>query len=431
MLRILDLKNIFRALRNRNYRLFFTGQSLSLVGTWMQQIALSWLVYRMTHSAFLLGVVGFAAQAPTFFLSPLAGIIADRYPKRRALVATQALSMFQAFVLTFLIVSGQITVGHIIALSVFLGIVNGFDMPIRQAFTIEMVDTKDDLGNAIALNSSIVNLARLIGPSVAGILIATVGEGVCFLINALSYIPVIVCLGAMRIFAKEVKEKSLDVVKEFKEGVFYAVRSVPIRHILFLLVIVNFLGTPYQIFMPIFAREIFLGGPQTLSLLVAMAGAGALAGAVYLASRKSVVGLGRVIALSSGLFGLGLVLFSFSRILWFSLAVVFLSGFFMMVLMAASNTILQTICEENMRGRIMSFYAMAFMGTVPFGNLLAGSVASTIGAPLTLCLGGICCVLGSLGFASQLAAVRKAIRPIYIQKGIIPQVVQGIQSASG
>jgi MFS family permease len=426
-----DFKNIFRALKNRNYRLFFTGQSLSLVGTWMQQIALSWLVYRMTHSAFLLGVVGFAGQVPTFFLSPLAGIIADRYPKRRALVITQILSMLQASLLTFLVLSNQIVIWHIITLSVFLGMVNGFDMSIRQAFTIEMVDNKEDLSNAIALNSSIVNLARLIGPSIAGILIATVGEGICFLINALSYGPVIVCLLAMRITSREMDDKGFDFLVEFKEGFLYALNSVPIRHILFLLGIVSFLGTPYQVLMPIFARDIFLGGPQTLSLLVAMAGAGALTGAFYLASRKSIVGLGKMIALSSGMFGLGLIVFSFSRVFWFSLSIVFMAGFFMMVQMAASNTILQTISEEDKRGRVMSFYAMAFMGTVPFGSLMAGILASKIGAPLTLCLGGICCLLGSLGFTSKLAILRKTTHPIYIQKGIIPQVAQGIQSASG
>ncbi len=426
-----DVMNIFRSLRNRNYRLFFIGQSLSLVGTWMQQIALSWLVYRMTHSPFLLGVVGFAGQAPTFFLSPLAGILADRYSKRRALIMTQVCSMLQASLLAFLVLSNQIVIWQIIVLSIFLGIVNGFDMSIRQAFTIEMVDNKEDLGNAIALNSSIVNLARLVGPSIAGILIATVGEGVCFLINALSYGPVIFCLWAMRIIPQEAKPKKFNFVTEFKEGFSYVSESLPIRHILLLLGIVSFLGTPYQILMPIFARDIFLGGPQTLSLLVAMAGAGALTGAVYLASRKSIVGLGKMIAISSGMFGLGLIIFSFSRILWFSLSIVFMAGFFMMVQMAASNTILQTISEEDKRGRVMSFYTMSFMGMVPFGSLTAGSLASKIGAPLTLCLGGICCILGSLGFASKFSILRKIIRPIYVKKGIIPELAQGIQSASG
>jgi len=426
-----DFKNIFRALRNRNYRLFFTGQSLSLIGTWMQQIALSWLVYRMTNSPFLLGVVGFAGQVPAFFLSPVAGIIADRYPKRSALVITQALSMLQASSLAFLVLSDQIVVWHIIALSVVLGIVNGFDMSIRQAFTIEMVDNKEDLSNAIALNSSIVNLARLVGPSIAGILIATVGEGLCFLVNAVSYGPVIFCLLAMHVRLSSIPHKRSHFLAELRTGFAYVIKFSPIRHILFLLGIVSFLGTPYQVLMPIFARDIFLGGPQTLSLLVAMAGAGALTGAVYLASRKSIVGLGKMIAVSSGMFGLGLMIFSFSHIFWFSLGVVFMAGFFMMVQMAASNTILQTISDEDKRGRVMSFYTMAFMGMVPFGSLAAGSLAAKIGAPWTLCLGGLCCMLGAVGFARQLPGVRKVIRPIYIKKGIIPEVVQGIQSASG
>jgi len=426
-----DFKNIFRALRNRNYRLFFTGQSLSLIGTWMQQIALSWLVYRMTNSPFLLGVVGFAGQVPAFFLSPVAGIIADRYPKRSALVITQALSMLQASSLAFLVLSDQIVVWHIIALSVVLGIVNGFDMSIRQAFTIEMVDNKEDLSNAIALNSSIVNLARLVGPSIAGILIATVGEGLCFLVNAVSYGPVIFCLLAMHVRLSSIPHKRSHFLAELRTGFAYVIKFSPIRHILFLLGIVSFLGTPYQVLMPIFARDIFLGGPQTLSLLVAMAGAGALTGAVYLASRKSIVGLGKMIAVSSGMFGLGLMIFSFSHIFWFSLGVVFMAGFFMMVQMAASNTILQTISDEDKRGRVMSFYTMAFMGMVPFGSLAAGSLAAKIGAPWTLCLGGLCCMLGAVGFARQLPGVRKVIRPIYIKKGIIPEVAQGIQSASG
>ncbi|MFA6378886.1 MAG: MFS transporter [Candidatus Omnitrophota bacterium] len=428
---MLDFRNIFRALRNRNYRLFFTGQSLSLVGTWMQQIALSWLVYRMTHSPLLLGVVGFAGQVPAFFISPVAGIIADRYPKRKALVLTQALSMLQASLLAFLVLSNQIAIWHIVVLSIFLGIVNGFDMSIRQAFTIEMVDNKEDLSNAIALNSSIVNLARLIGPSIAGILIATVGEGLCFLVNALSYGPVVFCLLAMQIRPSNAQHKRFNFLTELRTGFVYVTHFAPIWHILLLLGIVSFLGTPYQILMPIFARDIFLGGPQTLSLLVAMAGAGALTGAVYLASRKSIVGLGKMIAISSGMFGVGLVAFSFSRVFWFSLSIVFMAGFFMMVQMAASNTILQTISDEDKRGRVMSFYAMAFMGMVPFGSLVAGSLASKIGAPWTLCLGGACCILGSLGFAMKLPELRKIIRPIYVKKGIIPEVVQGIQSASG
>ncbi len=339
--------------------------------------------------------------------------------------------MLQASLLAFLVLSDQIVVWQIVVLSVFLGVINGFDMSIRQAFTIEMVDKKDDLSNAIALNSSMVNLARLIGPSAAGILIATVGEGLCFLINAISYGPVLYCLLSMKMHASMTYHKGSHFLLELKTGFAYVIRSSPMRHILFLLGIVSFLGTPYQILMPIFARDIFLGGPQTLSWLVAVAGAGALTGAVYLASRKSIVGLGRIIGVTSGMFGAGLVIFSFSRVFWFSLMVVYAAGFSLMVQMAASNTILQTISDEDKRGRVMSFYTMAFMGMVPFGSLTAGALAEKIGAPWTLCLGGLCCVAASAGFFMQLPDLRRSIRSIYVKKGIIPEVAQGIQSASG
>lgn len=426
----LDFKGIFRALRNRNYRLFFFGQSISLIGSWMQQIALSWLVYRMTNSAFLLGLVGFISQMPAFFTSPFAGILADRYPHRKALIVTQSLLLVQAALLAFLVLSDRITVNQIILLSAFFGLVNGFDIPIRQAFTIEMVDKKEDLGNAIALNSSIFNVARLIGPSVAGVLIATVGEGICFLINAFSSIPVIVSFAAMKIHKKEFKHGPLKLMHELKEGFSYVFHFPPLRHILLLLSLVSFLGTPYQILMPIFAKDIFHGGPETLSWLVAAAGVGALIGAVYLASRKSVVGLSKIIAVSSGLFGLGLIIFALSRVLWFSLFIVLISGFFMLIHMASSNTILQTIAEDDKRGRVMSFYAMAFMGTMPFGSLLAGYLASKIGAPYTLLIGGVCCIAGSFGFSKQLKSLRAAVHPIYVRKGIIPEVAKGLQSAS-
>ena len=430
LLKVLDLKVIFRALRNRNYRLFFTGQSISLIGTWMQQIALSWLVYRMTNSALLLGVVGFASQIPTFFTSPFAGILADRYPHRQALFITQSLSLIQASVLAFLVLTNMITVWQIIVLSVFSGMINGFDISIRQAFVIETVDNKEDLSNAIALNSSIVNSSRLIGSAIAGVLIVAVGEGLCFLINAFSYIPVIFSLWAMKIRKKEVRKDHFNLGRELKEGIVYVFNFSPIRHILFLLGLVSFLGTPYQVLMPIFAKDIFHGGPQALSFLVAAAGAGALTGAIYLANRKSVVGLSKLIAISSGMFGLGLIVFSLSRVFWFSLGIVFISGFFMMVQMASSNTILQIIAEEDKRGRVMSFYTMAFMGTVPFGSLLAGFLASKIGAPHTLLIGGFCCIIGSFGFVRQRKALKAAVHPIYVKKGIIPEVATGLQSAS-
>ncbi|MBF0479534.1 MAG: MFS transporter [Candidatus Omnitrophica bacterium] len=410
---------LFRALANRNYRLFFTGQGISLVGTWMQQVAMAWMIYRMSNSAFLLGVVGFAGQIPGFFLTPFAGILADRHDRRKMLVVTQALSMLQASILTVLVFTKQIEIWHIFVLSAFMGIINSFDIPIRQSFTIDMIEKKEDLGNAIALNSSLFNIARLIGPLAAGILIAVAGEGVCFLLNALSYLAVIASLQLMTTTPKEKKASHPHIFHELKEGFVYAFGFMPIRVILLALAMVSLWGTPAQILMPIFAKDIFHGGPQTLGILAAMAGCGALTGAFYLAQRKSVLGLGRVIFVSTLLFGFSVILFSFSRIFWLSLICIFCCGIGMMVQMAACNTILQTIVEENKRGRVMSMFTLAFMGTVPFGSLIGGSLAHTIGAPLTLTFGGVCCILGGLLFARMLPRLKKEIRPIYIEKGII------------
>ena len=424
-------KVIFRALRHRNYRLFFCGQSISLVGTWMQQVAVAWLVYRMTNSPLLLGVVGFVGQIPTFLFSPFAGVFADRHNRRNMLVITQTLALIQAAVLCFLIFTKHIQIWQIIVLSASLGIINSFDIPIRQAFTVEMIEDRQDLSNAIALNSSMVNAARLIGPSLAGILIASVGEGMCFLLNAISYIPVIASLMAMKINKVNLRSNHRNVFKELKEGFSYALDFYPIKIILVLLALVSLMGVPYQILMPVFARDIFHGGPHTLGFLVAMSGIGALAGAIYLAARKTVLGLSKIIALTAGAFGVCIIAFSLSRVLWISMLILLFSGFTMMVQMAASNTVLQTIVDEDKRGRVMSFYTMSFMGMVPFGSLLAGSLATKIGAPHTLMFGGFFCIIGAFIFSLKLPSIREKIRPIYAKKGIIPEVAKGIQSASG
>lgn len=421
-----SFKNIFRSLQNRNYRLFFIGQNISLTGTWMQQIALSWLVYRLSHSAFLLGMVGFAGQIPTFFIAPIAGVVADRYNRHRLLILTQTLAMAQATVLSILILSNHIEVWQIIVLSILLGVVNAFDIPIRQAFTIEMIEKKEDLSNAIALNSSMVNLARLVGPAFAGILVALFGEGLCFLLNAVSYVAVICSLLLMRVVPRVPVSSQGRVLSEIKEGFFYVFGFIPIRFILMLVALVSLMGVPYQILMPIFVKDIFHKGPQTLGFLMGMAGAGALTGAIYLASRKSVLGLGRIIVGATSLFGLGLIMFSWSRVLWLSMIFVFIAGLGMMVQMASSNIILQTIVEENKRGRVMSFYTMAFMGTAPFGSLFAGVAASRIGAPMTLTIGGLLCLLGAFVFWQKLPAIRSKIRPVYIQKGIIAEATAGM-----
>lgn len=425
------LNAVFRALRHRNYRLFFTGQSISLVGTWMQQVAIAWLVYRLTNSPFLLGVVGFVSQIPTFLFSPIAGVIADRYSRKNMLVATQVLSMVQALILSLLILTRHIHVWHIVVLGALLGIINSFDIPIRQAFTVEMIEHKEDLGNAIALNSSMVNAARLIGPSIAGLLIASAGEGVCFLLNGLSYLPVIASLRAMKVTSQKRSAPGRHIFLELKEGFRYAVHSPPIAVILILVGLVSLMGVPYQVLMPVFARDIFHGGPYTLGFLIAMSGVGALIGALYLASRRSTAGLGGLIVLTAALFGVGIIAFSLSRVLWVCMSVLLLCGFGMMVHMAASNTVLQTIVEEDKRGRIMSFYTMSFMGMAPFGSLLAGSVANKLGAPHTLLLGGLCCVIGACIFARKLSSLTdKGLPASAPRKGIIPEVAQGINSAA-
>jgi MFS family permease len=412
---------IFRALSHRNYRLFFGGQSISLIGTWMQQIAMSWLVYRLTHSAFLLGIVGFTGRIPTFLFAPLAGVLVDRWSRHRLLVITQILSTMQALILAFLVLTGMITVWHIIFLSLFLGFVNAFDVPVRQSFVVDMVEKEEHLGNAIALNSSMATSARLFGPSIAGILIATVGEGMCFLLNGLSFLAVIAALLAMKIPRRKREMQNRQVIQGLKEGFSYAFGFAPIRSLLLLLGLVSLMGMPYQVLMPIFAGKILHGGPHTLGFLMAASGCGALTGTIYLASRKGVRGLGRIIVISSSLFGIGLITFSLSRVFWLSLLFMLLTGFGMMVQMASSNTVLQTIVEEDKRGRVMSFYAMAFMGMVPFGSLLAGSLANNIGAPYTVMIGGIACIFGSVMFAKKLPSLRKVARPVYVEKGIISE----------
>jgi len=424
------LRLILRAFRYRNYRLFFGGQSISLVGTWMQQIAMSWLVYRMTGSVFLLGVVGFASQIPVSILAPFAGVLADRWDRYRILIATQTLAMAQALAVYSLVATGRIEVWQIVGLSVFLGVVNAFDVPARQAFVFDLVERREELGNAIALNSLMFNAARLVGPSVAGMMIAVSGEKTCFLVNAVSYSIVIIALFAMRLAPMKAVRHDSHIMHGLKEGIVYALRSVPIRSILLLLGLISLAGVPYAVLMPVVATETFGGGPQVFGFLVAASGLGALIGALYLASRRTIVGFGSMIALAAGLFGVGLFLFSLSRVLILSLALMVLVGLSMMVQIASSNTILQTIVDDDKRGRVMSFYTMAFLGTAPFGSLLVGGLASRIGVPYTLMIGGIACVAGSVLFAINLPSLRKAIHPIYARMGIVAEVSTGIQSAS-
>jgi MFS family permease len=425
------MKFMLRALRYPNYRLFFGGQIVSLIGTWMTNIAMSWLVFRLTGSAFLLGMVGFAGQFPAFLASPFAGILVDRWNRHHLLILTQTLSMLESFALAALTLSHRMTVPLLLVLTVFQGLINAFDMPCRQTFVVEMIENKEDLGNAIALNSSMFNVARLLGPSIGGLLIAAAGEGWCFLIDGISYLAVIAALFAMTFKTTAgPRFAHADAITQFKEGWAYVSDFHPIRAIISLLALVSLVGIPYAVLMPIFAGQILHGGPHALGLLMAASGSGALVGALWLASRKSVLGLGRVIVWATALFGMGLVGFASSRILWVSAILMVVTGFGFMVQMASSNTILQTIVEDNKRGRVMSFFMMAFLGTMPFGSLLAGSLSERIGAPHTLLISGFCCMGGALWFARGLPELRTSIRPIYIQMGIIKEVSNALGSTA-
>ncbi len=425
------ISRAWRSLRHRNFRLYFGGQSISLIGTWMTRLATSWLVYRLTGSAFLLGIVGFAGQIPTFIFAPFAGVWIDRLDRRQVLLVTQILAMIQSLALAFLTLVRHINIQEIIWLSAFQGLINAFDMPTRQAFLVQMVEDKQDLGNAIALNSSMVNLARLVGPSLAGGVIALSGEGACFLIDGISYIAVIASLLAMRLTPGIVKATADSMLDQLKEGWAYVSGFAPVRTILLLFAMVSLMGWPFTVLMPIFAGKILKGGPHTLGFLMGALGIGALVSAMSLALRKTVLGLGRMIPIATGSLGVGLILFGMSRILWLSLLLMLVCGFGMMQQMAASNTIIQTIVEDNKRGRVMSFYSMAFVGMAPFGSLLAGGLAHAVGAPLTVVLSGVCCVAGAAWFATRLPSIRKLIRPIYIDLGILPAVSAAIQDGVG
>ncbi|MEN6330564.1 MAG: MFS transporter [Smithella sp.] len=395
-----SLKLTFRALQSRNYRLFFSGQFISLTGTWMQQIAVSWLVYRMTNSVFLLGFVGFISQFPTFVISPFAGVWSDRTNKRRILIWTQSLSMIQALTLAVLVLTHSIAVWQIIGLSLFIGCINAFDVPARQSFIIDMIEDRKDLSNAIALNSAMFNGTRFLGPFVAGILIAAVGEGICFLINGLSYIAVIYALLALQIVyvKKEIIKNSM--MEELKEGFIHVFHARKMRSILLLMALTSIIGIPFIVLMPAYAKDILQGGPHTLGFLMSSMGAGALFGAFYLASRVNAKGLRKNIPLAVCVLGLGLIGLSLSHLLWTSLILIFLAGFGMMIQIASSNTWLQTNVDDDKRGRMMSFFAVSFLGMAPFGSLLAGSLAARLGVEPTLFAGGICCILGALFFRS-------------------------------
>ncbi len=387
-------------------------------------------MYRLTGSAAVLGIVGFAGQIPTFLLAPFAGVWVDRWGRYRVLVVTQVLSMLQSFALAWLALAGTITVTRILLLSAFQGVINAFDTPARQAFVVDMVEDRADLPNAIALNSSMVNGARLVGPSVAGVLIAVAGEGWCFLLDGVSYVAVIVSLMMMRLARAAPRGRETRVLLELRDGFRYAFGFAPIRSLLLLITLISVMGMPYTVLMPLIADQVLHGGPHTLGFLMGATGVGALAGAVYLASRRSVLGLGRVIAAAAILFGCGLIAFSLSRTLALSLVLMVVTGTGFMVQLAASNTVIQTIVREEMRGRVMAFYTMAFMGTAPFGSLLAGGLAARVGAPHTILLGGGVCILGGVAFSHQLPRLRELVVPIYLERGILPEIAAGLSDAA-
>jgi MFS family permease len=414
------LPSMLRSLHHRNYQLFFGGQLISLIGTWMQTVAQSWLVYRLTGSAVLLGFVGFSSQIPVFLLAPLGGSIADRYSRRPILVATQTAAMLLALVLAALTLSGRVHVWHVFLLAALLGVVNAFDIPTRQAFVADMVG-REDLINAIALNSTIFNSARMIGPAVAGLLVDTIGEGWCFFANGVSYLAVIAGLLLMNITARTRVPLPGSTLASIIEGFRYVKRTGPIRALLLMLGLVSLVGMPYTVLMPIFADQILHGGPRGLGILMSAIGVGALAGALVLAAKKGIRGLGHWVAFSATGFGLSLILFSLSHSFWLSAALLLPVGFSVMVEMASSNTLIQSLVPDSLRGRVMAVYSMMFMGMAPFGSLLAGALAQHLGAPATVALGGVVCIVGALVFALCLPAFRQEAR----------QIIVALQAAGG
>lgn len=412
----------------RNFQLFFAGQLISLIGTWMQNVAQSWLVYRLTGSSVLLGAVGFAGQIPVFLLSPAGGIVADRYSRHRVVIATQTASMLLAFILAFLTLSGRVQIWHIFVLAAALGVVNAFDIPARQSFIVDMVG-RTDLMNAIALNSSMFNASRVVGPAVAGLLVASIGEGWCFFANAVSYVAVIAGLLRMHVTRHEHVEQPASPLSHLAEGFRFVIHNTPVHALLALLGVVSLTGMPYAVLMPIFADRILHGGAAALGWLMGASGVGALAGALLLASRKDLKGLGLWVAVSAVGFGLGLTLFSLSRTLWVSVAILVPVGFAMMIEMGSSNTLIQSMVPDRLRGRVMWVYSMMFMGMAPIGSLLAGAAAERIGAPWTVAAGGLVCMAAAGVFSIWLPRIRVHARRLIVAQqmagGDPPQEMTG------
>jgi MFS family permease len=414
------MSHAWRALRHRNFKLFFFGQSISVIGTWMTRLATSWLVYRMTHSALLLGVVSFAGQIVAFALGPVAGVWVERLNRRKMLVWTQALAAVQSLALAALTLTHVINLWEIIALTVMQGLINSFDMPGRQSFLVQMVEDRNDLSNAIAINSSMANGARLIGPAIAGVLIAAFGEGWCFLIDGFSYFAVIASLLMMRIKPMDIRRSTSSMFEQMREGWDYVRTFRPIRTILMLFALTSLMGYPYMVLLPVFAGQMLHGGAATLGWLTGASGIGAFASALSLAVRKSVVGLTRMLQIAAAVLGAALILFGLSHTLWLSLVLMVFAGFGLIQGASVSNTIIQSLVTEDKRARVMSYYTMAFFGASPFGSLLAGVLAHRIGAPITVIITGAFCVAGSLWFTLEMPKIKAVMRPIYQEMGLLP-----------
>jgi MFS family permease len=416
------LSHTWLALRHRNFRLFFGGQSVSLIGTWMTRVAILWLVYRLTGSALLLGTVGFVGQIPALFLAPLAGVVVDRMDRRKVMIVTQILAMLQSLALAVLTLARVINIYEVMALAFLQGCTTAFDSPARQALMVRLVETREELTNAIALNAAMTDSTRLIGPSIAGLLIAATNEGMCFLVDGISFIAVIVSLFRMRIKPVESAPAKAGMMTQLREGWTYVTGSLPLRNILLLFAVVSLMGWPFMTLMPVFAAQVLHGGPHTMGFLTGAVGFGAFLAAMSMVLRRTMRGLEIWLPQSAFLFGIGLIFFGFSHWQWLSILLMVVTGFGMIKGLVSSNTILQTLTDDQMRGRVMSYYTLAMLGMAPFGTLLTGVVANAIGAPRTVMISGVLCIAGGLWFFSQLGKIRADMQPIYQQKGIAPSV---------
>ncbi len=423
------LRIAFKALRHRNLRLFFTGQGISLVGTWMQQVAMSWLVYRMTDSPLLLGAISFGSQFPSFIMAPFAGALADRWDRYRMVALAQVLAMVQAVLLAVIVITGFVEVWHLFVLAVMAGLINGVDVPARQSLLVELVEGREDLPNAIALNSSLFNAARLVGPALGGLLIGLAGEGPVFVINAVSYVAVIGALAAIKVPVRS-RPATGSFLAHVREGFSYAYRVEPTRDLLIVLAVVALVGIPYVVLLPVFARDVLGGGASTLGLLTSCAGLGSLVGALTLASRRSIRRLGRLIAVSAGVFGVSLIGFALSQQLVLSCVFIVVTGFAVMLTTASINTVLQTLVPDDLRGRVMALYTMAFVGMTPIGGLVGGAIAARVGAPVAVVAGGIGCIALAGWFGRRIAPLREIVLEMYAERGVILEVAHGLQGAS-